>query len=166
MITPIAAGWYGIANVKWLTRIEVVNKRFLNRFMGRDYVTIREVKRGGKTIKTAAGLASRHLSQSAREAPRANSAAGKHYDHFHLRPCNVGGPSGRDDAFSSHSSPYCAGSSFEGSPSPQTRSRAGTSLSGCLGAAYCQYRRRKESESCISDPALGDNIPCCSVFNS
>ena len=50
MITPIAAGWYGIANVKWLTRIEVVNKRFLNRFMGRDYVTIREVKRGGKTI--------------------------------------------------------------------------------------------------------------------
>jgi DMSO/TMAO reductase YedYZ molybdopterin-dependent catalytic subunit len=46
----IAPGWYGIANVKWLTRIEVVNKRFLNRFMGRDYVTIREVKRGGKTI--------------------------------------------------------------------------------------------------------------------
>ena len=46
----IAPGWYGVANVKWLTRIEVVNKRFLNRFMGRDYVTIREVKRGGTTI--------------------------------------------------------------------------------------------------------------------
>src|SRR5579859_792508 len=46
----IAPGWYGIANVKWLTRIEVVNKRFLNRFMGRDYVTIREVQQGGKTI--------------------------------------------------------------------------------------------------------------------
>lgn len=46
----IAPGWYGIANVKWLTRIEVVDKRFLNRFMGRDYVTIREVKRGGTTI--------------------------------------------------------------------------------------------------------------------
>jgi DMSO/TMAO reductase YedYZ molybdopterin-dependent catalytic subunit len=35
----IAPGWFGIANVKWLTRIEVVNRRFLNRFMGRDYVT-------------------------------------------------------------------------------------------------------------------------------
>jgi DMSO/TMAO reductase YedYZ molybdopterin-dependent catalytic subunit len=46
----IAPGWYGVANVKWLTRIEVVNKRFLNRFMGRDYVTIREVRHGGKTI--------------------------------------------------------------------------------------------------------------------
>jgi DMSO/TMAO reductase YedYZ molybdopterin-dependent catalytic subunit len=46
----IAPGWYGVANVKWLTRIEVVNKRFLNRFMGRDYVTIREVQRDGKAI--------------------------------------------------------------------------------------------------------------------
>lgn len=46
----IAPGWYGIANVKWLTRIEVVDKRFLNRFMGRDYVTIREVQHGGKTV--------------------------------------------------------------------------------------------------------------------
>jgi DMSO/TMAO reductase YedYZ molybdopterin-dependent catalytic subunit len=46
----IAPGWYGVANVKWLTRIELVNKQFLNRFMGRDYVTIREVRHGGKTI--------------------------------------------------------------------------------------------------------------------
>jgi DMSO/TMAO reductase YedYZ molybdopterin-dependent catalytic subunit len=46
----IAPGCYGVANVKWLTRIEVVNKRFLNRFMGRDYVTIREVRRGRTTI--------------------------------------------------------------------------------------------------------------------
>jgi DMSO/TMAO reductase YedYZ molybdopterin-dependent catalytic subunit len=46
----IAPGWFGIANVKWLTRIEVVNRRFLNRFMGRDYVTIREEQRDGKTI--------------------------------------------------------------------------------------------------------------------
>ena len=46
----IAPGWHGVANVKWLTRIEVINKRFLNRFMGRDYVTIREVQHGGKTI--------------------------------------------------------------------------------------------------------------------
>ena len=53
----IAPGWYGIANVKWLTRIEVTNKRFLNRFMGRDYVTIREEKHDGKTamVETSVG---------------------------------------------------------------------------------------------------------------
>lgn len=46
----IAPGWFGVANVKWLTRIELVNHRFLNRFMGRDYVTIREEQRDGKTV--------------------------------------------------------------------------------------------------------------------
>ena len=45
----IAPGWYGVANVKWLTRIEVRNSRFLGRFMGRDYVTIREEQHDGKT---------------------------------------------------------------------------------------------------------------------
>ena len=38
----IAPGWYGVANVKWLDRIEVRNQRFTGRFMARDYVTIRE----------------------------------------------------------------------------------------------------------------------------
>jgi DMSO/TMAO reductase YedYZ molybdopterin-dependent catalytic subunit len=38
----IAPGWYGIANVKWLERIEVRNTRFMNRFMARDYVTVRQ----------------------------------------------------------------------------------------------------------------------------
>jgi DMSO/TMAO reductase YedYZ molybdopterin-dependent catalytic subunit len=38
----IAPGWYGVANVKWLTRIEVTDHRFAGRFMARDYVTIRE----------------------------------------------------------------------------------------------------------------------------
>lgn len=34
-------GWYGIANVKWLERIDVLGNRYKNRFMARDYVTIR-----------------------------------------------------------------------------------------------------------------------------
>ena len=46
----IAPGWFGVANVKWLTRVEVRNDRFLGRFMGRDYVTIREEQHDGKTI--------------------------------------------------------------------------------------------------------------------
>ena len=46
----IAPGWYGIANVKWLKRIEIRDRRFMNQFMGRDYVTIREEERDGETV--------------------------------------------------------------------------------------------------------------------
>lgn len=38
----IAPGWYGVANVKWLQKIEVRSRRLMNRFMGRDYVTLRK----------------------------------------------------------------------------------------------------------------------------
>lgn len=38
----IAPGWYGVANVKWLKRIEVIDTRWAGRFMAKDYVTIRE----------------------------------------------------------------------------------------------------------------------------
>ncbi|MEZ4618439.1 MAG: molybdopterin-dependent oxidoreductase [Caldilineaceae bacterium] len=38
----IAPGWYGIANVKWLQRIEVWNTRMVNYFMSREYVTVRQ----------------------------------------------------------------------------------------------------------------------------
>src|SRR5438874_17424 len=42
----IVPGWYGIANVKWLTRIEVRDRRYMGRFMGRDYVTVRGERKG------------------------------------------------------------------------------------------------------------------------
>jgi DMSO/TMAO reductase YedYZ molybdopterin-dependent catalytic subunit len=55
----IVPGWYGVANVKWLKRIEVRDTRFMNRFMGRDYVTIREEQRDGDTVwmETSVGRA-------------------------------------------------------------------------------------------------------------
>ena len=55
----IAPGWYGIANVKWLKRIEMRDTRLENRFMGRDYVTIREEPHNGQTewIETSVGRA-------------------------------------------------------------------------------------------------------------
>jgi DMSO/TMAO reductase YedYZ molybdopterin-dependent catalytic subunit len=46
----LVPGWYGVANVKWLRRIEVRDTRFLGRFMGRDYVTIREEHHDGMTV--------------------------------------------------------------------------------------------------------------------
>jgi DMSO/TMAO reductase YedYZ molybdopterin-dependent catalytic subunit len=38
----IAPGWYGVASVKWLERIEVWSTRLAGRFMARDYVTVRQ----------------------------------------------------------------------------------------------------------------------------
>jgi|tagenome__1003787_1003787.scaffolds.fasta_scaffold20891692_1 DMSO/TMAO reductase YedYZ molybdopterin-dependent catalytic subunit len=48
----IAPGWYGVCNVKWLTRIEVMDQRYAGRFMARDYVTIREQERDGQVVWT------------------------------------------------------------------------------------------------------------------
>jgi DMSO/TMAO reductase YedYZ molybdopterin-dependent catalytic subunit len=48
----LAPGWYGVANVKWLDRIEVIDTRFAGHFMARDYVTIREEQRDGQTVWT------------------------------------------------------------------------------------------------------------------
>jgi DMSO/TMAO reductase YedYZ molybdopterin-dependent catalytic subunit len=46
----IAPGWYGIANVKWLDRIEIWESPFMGRFQARDYVTLREEQRDGQVV--------------------------------------------------------------------------------------------------------------------
>jgi len=47
----IAPGWYGIACVKWLKRIEIRDRRFMGRFMARDYVTMRkETREDGEIV--------------------------------------------------------------------------------------------------------------------
>jgi len=46
----IVPGWYGIANVKWLRRIELRDTRYMGRFMGRDYVTVRGERRDGEVV--------------------------------------------------------------------------------------------------------------------
>jgi DMSO/TMAO reductase YedYZ molybdopterin-dependent catalytic subunit len=44
----VVPGWYGVSNVKWLQRIELSPRRYMGRFMGRDYVTIMERKVGDR----------------------------------------------------------------------------------------------------------------------
>jgi len=41
-------GYYGVANVKWLTQIHVQDRRYMGRFMGRDYVTLKKEIVGGQ----------------------------------------------------------------------------------------------------------------------
>ena len=45
-IRLLVPGWYGVANVKWLSRIEARAGRYMGRFMARDYVTLRGERRG------------------------------------------------------------------------------------------------------------------------
>jgi DMSO/TMAO reductase YedYZ molybdopterin-dependent catalytic subunit len=46
----VVPGWYGVAWVKWLDRIEAHDRRFMGRFMARDYVTIRGEPRGEQIV--------------------------------------------------------------------------------------------------------------------
>jgi DMSO/TMAO reductase YedYZ molybdopterin-dependent catalytic subunit len=46
----IAPGWYGVANVKWLDHIHAQDTRYVGRFMGRDYVTLKSEQVGGETL--------------------------------------------------------------------------------------------------------------------
>ena len=43
----LVPGWYGVANVKWLSQIHVQDTRYMGRFMGRDYVTLKRTNVGG-----------------------------------------------------------------------------------------------------------------------
>ncbi len=36
--------------MKWLRRIKVRDRRYMGRFMGRDYVTVRGKRRGGEVV--------------------------------------------------------------------------------------------------------------------
>jgi DMSO/TMAO reductase YedYZ molybdopterin-dependent catalytic subunit len=43
----IVPGWYGVANVKWLEQIHLMDRRFMGKFMAREYVTLRGDRMGG-----------------------------------------------------------------------------------------------------------------------
>jgi DMSO/TMAO reductase YedYZ molybdopterin-dependent catalytic subunit len=45
----IVPGWYGIAQVKWLERIELGADRLMTRFMAKDYVTLMGREENGRT---------------------------------------------------------------------------------------------------------------------
>jgi DMSO/TMAO reductase YedYZ molybdopterin-dependent catalytic subunit len=71
----IAPGWYGVANVKWLTHIEVRDQQYRGRFMARDYVTIREEVRDGETVWTFSSVRHDRL----KSAPAKVTRRGRRY---------------------------------------------------------------------------------------
>ncbi|TJW39804.1 MAG: sulfite oxidase, partial [Mesorhizobium sp.] len=64
---------YGIANVKWLERIEVRDTRFMSVMMARDYVTIREEERNGETVWTESSVGPARIKSAPAKVTRKDS---------------------------------------------------------------------------------------------
>jgi len=54
-------GYYGIANVKWLMRIEARNRRYMGRYMARDYVTLRGERKNGQIVYVESSVSKMNL---------------------------------------------------------------------------------------------------------
>jgi len=54
-------GHFGIAWVKWVNRIEIIDQRYSGRFMARDYVTIRGERRGDQIVWGEKGVSRLNL---------------------------------------------------------------------------------------------------------
>jgi DMSO/TMAO reductase YedYZ molybdopterin-dependent catalytic subunit len=57
----IVPGWYGVANVKWLTNIHLQDQPFLGRFQARWYRTLREETVGGVPMWKETGISKMRL---------------------------------------------------------------------------------------------------------
>ena len=91
----IAPGWYGVANVKWLTRIEVMDHRYAGRFMARDYVTIREEQRDGQTVWTFTTVSHDRLKSAPAKVTRRGQPIHHHGRRLGRADRGGGGPNRR-----------------------------------------------------------------------
>lgn len=73
----IVPGWYGIANVKWLRRIEVRDRRYMGRYMARDYVTVRAEKRGDQVEYVETSVSEMNLKSIIARVTRRETASGR-----------------------------------------------------------------------------------------
>ena len=73
----IIPGWYGIANVKWLRRIELRDRRYMGRYMGRDYVTVRGERRGEQIEYVETSVARMNLKSVVARVTRRETAGGR-----------------------------------------------------------------------------------------
>ena len=135
----IAPGWYGVANVKWLTRIEVIDHRFTGRFMARDYVTIRE-----GAARRPDGLDLHH------RGPRpAQVSAGQSHapgNRYSIMGAAWGAPIGGGGGSESMTGPGSAGNCWI---AVTRNDRA--AMRGCSGRSIGERPRRR-----ASDPLAGD----------
>jgi DMSO/TMAO reductase YedYZ molybdopterin-dependent catalytic subunit len=46
----VVPGWFGISWIKWMNRIEVLDRRYMSKYMATEYVTLRGEERDDKTL--------------------------------------------------------------------------------------------------------------------
>ncbi len=73
----IVPGWYGIANVKWLTRIECRDRRYMGRYMARDYVTVRGERQGKDVVFVESSVTRMNLKSAVARVTRQTTVDGK-----------------------------------------------------------------------------------------
>jgi DMSO/TMAO reductase YedYZ molybdopterin-dependent catalytic subunit len=73
----IVPGWYGIANVKWLRRIEVRDRRYMGRYMARDYVTVRGERQDGEVVFVESSVGPMNLKSIVARVTQLPAADGK-----------------------------------------------------------------------------------------
>lgn len=73
----IVPGWYGIANVKWLRRIEVRDRRYMGRYMARDYVTVRGERHDGEVVFVESSVGPMNLKSIIARVTQLPAADGK-----------------------------------------------------------------------------------------
>lgn len=73
----IVPGWYGIANVKWLTRIECRDRRYMGRYMARDYVTVRGERHGDEIVNVESSVTRVNLKSIVARVTRKATTEGK-----------------------------------------------------------------------------------------
>jgi DMSO/TMAO reductase YedYZ molybdopterin-dependent catalytic subunit len=73
----IVPGWYGIACVKWLARIECRDRRYMGRYMGRDYVTVRGERHGDELLYVESSVTRMNLKSIVARITRRPTVAGK-----------------------------------------------------------------------------------------
>lgn len=76
-IRLIVPGWYGVANVKWLERIECRDRRYMGRYMGRDYVTVRGERKGDEVVFVETSVTKINLKSVVARVTRQTTSGGK-----------------------------------------------------------------------------------------
>jgi DMSO/TMAO reductase YedYZ molybdopterin-dependent catalytic subunit len=81
----IVPGWYGMTQIKWLTRIEVLDRRYEGAHMARNYHTLRD---DGMLVETS--ISKNHLKSVVARATRRKDASGKYA--YRIAGAAWGGP--------------------------------------------------------------------------
>jgi DMSO/TMAO reductase YedYZ molybdopterin-dependent catalytic subunit len=75
----VMPGWYGMAQIKWLTRIEVIDRRYEGRHMARNYQSLRAVQAPEGALWLDTSIARNNLKSVICRVTRRRSAAGFSY---------------------------------------------------------------------------------------